>query len=1049
MLKNKQNYLNNPNLPAVDSEFEYTPDKLADLKKCAVNILHFAENFFYIVSLDEGKQTIDLHLCQKRVLRKMRDNRFFILLASRQIGKALALDTKIPTPTGWTTMGDIKQGDKVYGLNGKPCNVVFAHDILENRDCYRVTFDNGQEIIADAEHLWFTETKQERKTQGSVKNTLQIFNTLNAGVEPNHRIPSCVEGVQGVYKELPIDPYVLGVWLGDGSSDGATITIGKRDITEMIDILKNQQTQFNKLTLHEYNADVYTLRISVNENIKTKSLSTLLDNCNLKNNKHIPFEYLLSSRDQRLQLLQGLVDSDGYISKNGLCQFYNTNIELVKQTKQLVESLGYKVTYKEYVPKLYNVECSPAAFITFKPIEYVCRLSFKRNRIQVKPFEVQSKYRAQWHYIKNVEKVESVPVRCITVDSPDSLYLVGDHYIPTHNTTLMTIYALWVACFQKDQSILIVANKEGTAIEIFRRIRLAYEELPNWLKPGVVEYAKTSMALANGCRIGISTTTGTAARGQSINVLILDELAFIESHLVDEFWKSVYPIVSSSKKSKIFIASTANGTGNLFHNLYSGAETGRNGWASDKILWNEIPGRDEKWKIETIATIGSQDAFNQEFNCVTGNTLVDINNNNDHTTATIEQIWNSLETQPRLQTVKNKTGLKVLTPYGYKSFAGIRRQEKECFEILCDTTSLSATADHKIYTDKGNFKTVYEFKPGDCLYVKDGLTKILKITPIGKQHVYDLIDVDGTKSYFTNNILSHNCEFLDSGESSINDSLYEKLSVYIKQPLYVMEEGRYQIWEEPSDNKIYAVGVDVSEGIDKDASVIQVMDISDLTCIKQVACYSNNGISPVNFTSKLHEILSHWGKPLVCIERNNCGAQVVDNLRANFDYDNIVSWGSSTAGREKDVLGIVSHTNTKYTGITNMRYWVNQLEVVQVRDIALLKEFKTFVRHVNGTWSAKKGAGYHDDRVMSMVWSLIILEKGLVDKHFEIIQTDSNGRPLKLKQLDFGIKYFTNPNSFYNDRDGAASAMPSILSDRAQGDDDLASLVAMGYKPLQ
>lgn len=906
VLKNKQNYLNNPNLPAVDSEFEYTPDMLADLKKCAVNILHFAENFFYIVSLDEGKQTIDLHLCQKRVLRKMRDNRFFILLASRQIGKALALDTKIPTPIGWTTMGNLKTGDKVYGSDGKPCNVVHTHNILYDRDCYKVTFDNDQTIVADAEHLWYTETKQERKSKGSVKNTLQIFNTLNAGVEPNHRIPSCVEGVQGVYKELPIDPYVLGVWLGDGSGDGATITIGKRDITEMIDILKNQQTQFNKLTLHEYNADVYTLRISVNENIKTKSLSTLLDNCNLKNNKHIPFEYLLSSRDQRLQLLQGLVDSDGYISKNGLCQFYNTNIELVKQTKQLVESLGYKVTYKEYVPKLYNVECSPAAFITFKPIEYVCRLSFKRNRIQVKPFEVQSKYRAQWHYIKNVEKVESVPVRCITVDSPDSLYLVGDHYIPTHNTTLMTIYALWVACFQKDQSILIVANKEGTAIEIFRRIRLAYEELPNWLKPGVVEYAKTSMALANGCRIGISTTTGTAARGQSINVLILDELAFIESHLVDEFWKSVYPIVSSSKKSKIFIASTANGTGNLFHNLYSGAETGRNGWASDKILWNEIPGRDEKWKIETIATIGSQDAFNQEFNC----------------------------------------------------------------------------------------------------------------------------------------------EFLDSGESSINDSLYEKLSVYIRQPIYSMEENMYHIWEEPSDSKIYVVGVDVSEGIDKDASVIQIMDITDLTCIKQVACYSNNGISPVNFTSKLNEILTQWGKPLVCIERNNCGAQVVDGLRTQFEYDNIVSWGASTAGREKSMLGIISHTNTKYAGITNMRYWVNQLEVVQIRDLSLLKEFKSFVRHANGTWSAKKGAGYHDDKVMSLVWSLILLEKGLAERYFEIVQTDSNGRPLKLRLHDFGIKYFTNSNSFYNDKNGGSSAMPTLMSDKEQGDDDLTALLAMGYKPL-
>lgn len=84
-------------------------------------------------------------------------------------------------------------------------------------------------------------------------------------------------------------------------------------------------------------------------------------------------------------------------------------------------------------------------------------------------------------------------------------------------TTMMTIYALWIACFNDDQKILIVANKEGTAIEIMQRIRMAYEELPNWLKPGVKEYGKTAITLANGTRIGISTTTGTAARGQSVN----------------------------------------------------------------------------------------------------------------------------------------------------------------------------------------------------------------------------------------------------------------------------------------------------------------------------------------------------------------------------------------------------------------------------------------------------------------------------------------------------------------------------------------------------
>ena len=122
-------------------------------------------------------------------------------------------------------------------------------------------------------------------------------------------------------------------------------------------------------------------------------------------------------------------------------------------------------------------------------------------------------------------------------------------------TTLMTIYCLWIACFQDDQRILIVANKEQTAINIFRRVRMAYELLPNYLKPGVVEYGKTSMILANGSSIGISTTSSDAGRGDSCNVLILDELAFIPTNLVDSFWKSVYPILSSSTKSKIFVAS--------------------------------------------------------------------------------------------------------------------------------------------------------------------------------------------------------------------------------------------------------------------------------------------------------------------------------------------------------------------------------------------------------------------------------------------------------------------------------------------------------------
>jgi hypothetical protein len=184
-------------------------------------------------------------------------------------------------------------------------------------------------------------------------------------------------------------------------------------------------------------------------------------------------------------------------------------------------------------------------------------------------------------------------------------------------STIMTIYILWLANFFPDQKILLVANKEATAIEIFQRVRMAYEMLPNWLKnPIDGGFAKTSMELENGSKISISTTTGTAARGQAVSCLIIDECAFIEQHLMDPFWASVFPIVTSSKKSKVFMCSTANGTGNLFYDIYMGAVNGTNGWGCDKILYDEVPGRNEKWVAETKGGLASDEKWRQEFLCV-------------------------------------------------------------------------------------------------------------------------------------------------------------------------------------------------------------------------------------------------------------------------------------------------------------------------------------------------------------------------------------------------------------------------------------------------
>jgi hypothetical protein len=193
-------------------------------------------------------------------------------------------------------------------------------------------------------------------------------------------------------------------------------------------------------------------------------------------------------------------------------------------------------------------------------------------------------------------------------------------------TTMITIFAMWFTCFNKDKTILIVANKEKTAIEILGRIRTAYELLPNWIKPGVKDYSKTNIQFANDSRIFVTTTASTAGRSASIGVLLIDEAAHIDKFKEEEFFKSVMPVVSSSKEAKIFMISTANGTSNHFYQIYTGAERNDNGWKSETIHWTEVPGRDEVWKRKAMADLGSEDAFEQEYGnrfIETGETAVD------------------------------------------------------------------------------------------------------------------------------------------------------------------------------------------------------------------------------------------------------------------------------------------------------------------------------------------------------------------------------------------------------------------------------------------
>ena len=184
------------------------------------------------------------------------------------------------------------------------------------------------------------------------------------------------------------------------------------------------------------------------------------------------------------------------------------------------------------------------------------------------------------------------------------------------------VYLLWYACFHPEKTIAILANKGAVAREMLARITLALENLPFFLQPGCKALNKGSIEFSNNSKIIASATSGSSIRGLSINLLFLDEFAFVENDA--QFYTSTYPVVSAGKDTQIVITSTANGIGNIYHKLWEGAVQGTNEFKPFRVDWWDVPGRDEKWKQETINNT-SQVQFDQEFGNTffgTGDTLV-------------------------------------------------------------------------------------------------------------------------------------------------------------------------------------------------------------------------------------------------------------------------------------------------------------------------------------------------------------------------------------------------------------------------------------------
>ena len=178
-------------------------------------------------------------------------------------------------------------------------------------------------------------------------------------------------------------------------------------------------------------------------------------------------------------------------------------------------------------------------------------------------------------------------------------------------TTTTVGYLLWATIFTDSQNVAVLANKGSLARDILAKYQLAYENLPQWLQQGVVTWNKGNVELENGSKVIAASTSSSAIRGGSFNIVFLDEFAFVPGNIANEFFNSVYPVISSGKSSKIIIVSTPNGM-NLFYKLWMDSIEGRNNYKNFEIHWSMVPGRDEKWKEETIRNT-SQRQFSQEF----------------------------------------------------------------------------------------------------------------------------------------------------------------------------------------------------------------------------------------------------------------------------------------------------------------------------------------------------------------------------------------------------------------------------------------------------
>lgn len=471
-------------------------------------------------------------------------------------GKALDLETPIPTPNGWTTMRDVQPGDFLFDDLGAQCQVVAVSPVAYGRPCFEVVFGDGERIVTDAEHKWRVTSMVDKRRSGVRTHYMEMELTTE---QMSHSLTShggqCktykvrVAGpVQCATLPLPIPPYTLGAWLGDGNSRNSGLTCCDPEILQGI---ANEGVNLLPWKNGENRAPTYGIG-------KGQGIQTRLRSLGVLGSKRIPVIYLRGSHSQRLALLRGLMDTDGYCSERGQCEFTTTTPALRDGFIELTRSLGYKPTSltgtarangKAYGEK-YRI-----SFFAFKGDEI---FSVSRKAAAQKA-RAKNPTRSQFRQIVDIRPVPSRPVKCIAVDSPSNLYLCGRGFIPTHNTELCAAIALYMLVGDGEagpECYVAASDREqaGLTYQAASAMVRANPTLSAHLK--CLDSRKRIIYPKKNGFLQVLSSESYTKHGLSPSCVIIDE---IHAHPDDELWNVLTAGTDYARRQQVVLVITTAG----------------------------------------------------------------------------------------------------------------------------------------------------------------------------------------------------------------------------------------------------------------------------------------------------------------------------------------------------------------------------------------------------------------------------------------------------------------------------------------------------------